>query len=528
MAEINRIPKRWINQPNGVPGLDDNGALVGPIIPTSGTAVQIEAMVGQAGELWYKTDTGKIGRFDGVTPGGAEVGGITQGENFVIVQPTSNATANAAALRNAYATAKALTPYGNAISATNPVYVLLHPGIYDFGTGDEDNHGLEMDAQYVHLVGLASDASAVVITSQIATYERGTIEQTADNVHFANATLSNMGRDDLSGGLFFLGQAYRQFAAYWPSTNLPGTVMDNIGFAVAGDAYTGGYAVPTRIGIEYSGTYHRIDAGVGVNRVFGYIGTSFSGRLTNSKLLGSNSVAGENGTFSGEVYYCDFGDVVGGTTNTGRVEHCNAGKGFFCGGCGPSFVSRHNVFGMASLGNIGSALTGHPGQPVGKFEGLSEDDTGGDDCWFSPTSTAVIRRATGTGKSCMGFTTGVSGLIEHCTFVGDSCSVFAGAVESTLRQVNLLGRSDAVMSFAGLMEDCRIEVTGGDNKDAVQVETGARIYNSTLIATGTGKSVNAAAAANAVIAHCRLNKGIGENVTNLVAAPNNVDDVNIA
>jgi hypothetical protein len=80
--------------------------------------------------------------------------------------------------------------------------------------------------------------------------------------------------------------------------------------------------------------------------------------------------------------------------------------------------------------------------------------------------------------------------------------------------------------IGGLMERCIIETTGA-NSDAAKVADGARIYDCTLIATGTGKSVNADSAVNAAIAHCRMNKGIDANVTNDIGTPYNVDDTDI-
>ena len=77
------------------------------------------------------------------------------------------------------------------------------------------------------------------------------------------------------------------------------------------------------------------------------------------------------------------------------------------------------------------------------------------------------------------------------------------------------------------MVDCEIEVTGTD-KHAVEITGEARIYNCTLIANGTGKSIYAAAAQNAKITHCRLNLGIHANVTNLIGTPSNVDDADVS
>ena len=98
---------------------------------------------------------------------------------------------SAAALRTAYTAAKALTPGGNALSATNRAVVMIPAGRYDFGLGDvgDSNHGLELDAQFVDLVGATGVREEVILTSAIAVASRGTVEQTADDVRISGLTM---------------------------------------------------------------------------------------------------------------------------------------------------------------------------------------------------------------------------------------------------------------------------------------------------------------------------------------------------
>jgi hypothetical protein len=62
-------------------------------------------------------------------------------------------------------------------------------------------------------------------------------------------------------------------------------------------------------------------------------------------------------------------------------------------------------------------------------------------------------------------------------------------------------------------------------RDGVSI-SGTWIHCKTGI-NGFGKGEDAASAVNAVFAQSRLNKGIGSNVTNLIATPYNEDDPDI-
>jgi hypothetical protein len=70
------------NQPNGYPGLDANGNLVGTIIPRNGTTAEIDQIVLLAGELTYCTDSGEVRVGDGATAGGIQA-------NFILRHDTA-------------------------------------------------------------------------------------------------------------------------------------------------------------------------------------------------------------------------------------------------------------------------------------------------------------------------------------------------------------------------------------------------------------------------------------------------------
>jgi hypothetical protein len=100
----------------------------------------------------------------------------------IIVQDTGTAVANGNALKAAYTTAKSMTPYGSAKSATNRVTISVAPGTYDLGASG-GQAGLTMDTQYIDLVGVGTREN-VRITSA-----GRTIVQTANDVEIANCTL---------------------------------------------------------------------------------------------------------------------------------------------------------------------------------------------------------------------------------------------------------------------------------------------------------------------------------------------------
>jgi hypothetical protein len=112
---------------------------------------------------------------------------IGHGVNSILVDASAdNAVANGTALLAAYTAAKALTPNGAALSATNRATVLIAPGRYDL-----NGSMLTLDTQYVDLAGLSSDRTHTLITSATAGQNSGTVVQTASDVRLANLTLQN-------------------------------------------------------------------------------------------------------------------------------------------------------------------------------------------------------------------------------------------------------------------------------------------------------------------------------------------------
>ena len=214
------------------------GALTGTVTLTDkglfNIAVTPPEEIFTAAQVWYElaidSDGGGLDANDVFAsrtqvqsvPFAKQAGNVGLPENgtaHVVVQTTDNAVTNGVNLLAAYAAAKALTPNGNAISATNRAVVLVSPGSYDLGTGQ-----LTLDAEFVDLVGLstARDGQYLFGTSNGA--NTGVLAQTADNVRIENL-LVHCTR--ASGGISFNNS---DPAAYFPNSAKANTIVRNCEF----------------------------------------------------------------------------------------------------------------------------------------------------------------------------------------------------------------------------------------------------------------------------------------------------------
>lgn len=172
------------------------------------------------------------------------------------------------------------------------------------------------------------------------------------------------------------------------------------------------------------------------------------------------------------------------------------------------------------------------------------------------SSSAIFRNCT-AGNGSFGVEASVAGTFYNChagsnSFAGNSglgsyLGIFSGIAYGCSATENSFGAGDEATEYmSGIMKGCRVtglqntlRLTGGsiddcyftataDDTDCLTLlDSNSKIYNSTLIATGTGKSINAGSALNVVSAHNRMNLGLGANVTNLVTTPYDVVDSNI-
>jgi hypothetical protein len=85
------------------------------------------------------------------------VGGGLEGSSYVFVAGDGTQAENGSALRSAYEVAKTMEPYGNALSSSNRVVVLVAPGIYDLGADD-----LTLDEGFVDVMSLDGERSVII------------------------------------------------------------------------------------------------------------------------------------------------------------------------------------------------------------------------------------------------------------------------------------------------------------------------------------------------------------------------------
>lgn len=206
--------------------------------------------------------------------------------NFVVVQSADSATQNGTNLLAAYAAAKLLTPNGAALSATNRASVIIPPGVYDLGST-----ALTLDTQYVDIIGLTSDYRSQHIKGTPAATNSGVIVQTANDVHISNLTAEILTAYGTPNG------DSTDSAAYFPSTNLNNTVVENVYFK--GNDGSSSVLWSTRLATEYSGTFTNC---IGESAAFGDIA---SGMFTDC--TGGNFAFGSGGATSGTFNHCTGG-----------------------------------------------------------------------------------------------------------------------------------------------------------------------------------------------------------------------------
>jgi hypothetical protein len=233
-------------------------------------------------------------------------------DNVIVVDASGPTDVNrGTALLAAMAAARALLP-----TATKRATIIVPPGRYDLGTGDGSNHGLLLDTEYVDLVGVDPDRSHTVITSAIGTINRGTVEQTANDVEIRNLVIENT---NTSYTVLHNGTdpaAYRPDYT-WNTTHNgsgPDTIIKNVEFK------DGLGSVGMRLACEYAGTYEDCEGG---DETFGGYGTA-SGTFLRCKGGDGSFGVGGGGSGSGS-------GGVGGGTASGTFTDCEGGDDAFGG-----------------------------------------------------------------------------------------------------------------------------------------------------------------------------------------------------
>jgi len=328
-------------------------------------------------------------------------------QSCIVVETTSNAKTNGAALIAAYAAAKALTPNGAALSATNRASVIIPPGVYDLGSG-EGYTPLTLDTEFVDLIGLTSDRKSQHIKGTPPATNSGVIVQTADDVHVSNLYVKILTEVESANW------NDTDSAAYFPSTSLSNTVVDNCQFdGQDGSNDEGPRLFSMRLYIEYSGTFTNCTGGYSA---FGGGGGTASGTFTNCT-GGDNSFGGAGGTASGTFTNCTGGGYSfgGGGTASGTFNYCTGGDYSFGGDEGTASGTFTNCTG-------GAGAFGRGGTASGTFTNC----TGGAGAFGrGGTASGTFTNCTG-GNSAFGGAGGtLSGQLYYCRLTTGSFQTLA-------------------------------------------------------------------------------------------------------
>jgi hypothetical protein len=315
--------------------------------------------------------------------------------NYVTVKVTDNAIVNGNNLLAAYALAKTVTPNGSSLSTSNRLAVVLPPAIYNLGT-----QSLILDTQYVDIIGSTSDRSKHYITSNVGAANRGTVQQTANDVKLHNLKIEN------SNLVYIKANNSTDPSAYFPNTNLNLTYIENVLFT----SVNINQIFPMRVGIEYSGTFKDCTGG---DFSFGGYGGTASGTFKDC-IGGDYSFSGASGTASGTFKDCIGGDYSfsGDAGNaSGTFTDCTGGFASFGGNggtasgtftnCTGGDVSFGGLFATASGDFIGCtggyySFGGYGGTASGTFTDCTAgDESFGGGVSFSGTASGTFTNCTG-------------------------------------------------------------------------------------------------------------------------------------
>ncbi len=343
-------------------------------------------------------------------------------QSCIVVETTSNAKTNGAALIAAYTAAKALTPNGEELSATNRACVIIPPGNYDLDHGEDDACvPLTLDTEFVDIIGLTTDRSLQQIYGTPEASNSGVIVQTADDVHVSNLYVKILTEVESANW------NDTDSAAYFPSTSLSNTVVDNCQFdGQDGSNDEGPRLFSMRLYIEYSGTFNNCTGG---NFAFGGKSTA-SGTFTNCT-GGNSAFGGDEGTASGTFTNCTGGNSAfggAGGTASGTFTNCTGGDVAFGSGGTASGTFTNCTGGDYSFGIYGTV------------SGVFTNCTGGEAAFGGDRGTA-------------------SGTFNYCTGGADAFGGAGGTLSGQLYYCRLTTGSFQTLAEGGKLRAC---VDGSD------------------------------------------------------------------
>jgi hypothetical protein len=185
-------------------------------------------------------------------------------------------------------------------------------------------------------------------------------------------------------------------------------------------------------------------------------------------------------------------------------------------------VSGAESFGNANTSGISSGYFEDCVATSNSFGGISSGvfvRCSGTTVCFGGASGGIV---SGSFRDCLcttGFGLGnsitITGTFLNCIVTsGNGFGSQGGSVNSgNLTDCSHTNTSSYNGTFTGTLRRCRFVCTGTNNT-ALTVGSGAKIFDSTLIATGTGNSITAGSAVTISLAGCRMNNSINSNVSN--------------
>jgi hypothetical protein len=437
---------------------------------------------------------------------------------YIIVRPQASSFENGTSLRNAYAAAKAFAPNSLALSATNRATVILLPGRYDLGTTR-----LNLDTDFVDIIGLTDTPEQVVITSSVILSDSGTVYQTANDVKIKGVTIDRTGSPAGSGA--------GRTAAYFPfpkATAITAWSGDGTTMTIAAN----GHGLQTGDSVRISGSGNSsVDGVFTVTRIddnsFSYPSTVNAAGSIGTATERFNLTYIENCVFSGTSdsgmrrateYAGTYRKCVGGAASFGCMSSFSSGLFEDCVATSDSFAGLAGTGSAEATGTFRRCVATSSSFGIKFASGLFEDCTATIESFGgypggSYNATGTFRRCTGP-SDCFGFLT-ASGTFENCVVTsGHGFGSRSGMTATgTFTECLLTNNNSYAGTFTGTMRRCRFVCTGTNN-NALNVGAGAKIFDSTLVATGTGNSITAGSAVTISLAGCRMNNSINSNVSN--------------
>lgn len=440
-------------------------------------------------------------------------------DSVVFVERGDTDVESGTALLAAWTAAKALTPGGNALSATNRAMLIIPPGRYDLGSGT-----LTLDSEYVDVMGYG-------ICRRIEWAENGAITYPTTCIVSSGSTVVNITQGN---------NTIRGFKVEQSNAANDGVTVAHGDLGLISDIGVSG-PVDSSGGECFSQGVSTLNVSMDQCHAAGLFGTFFP--LT-------------TGTLTGNYTWCTAGYKSFRSSISGRFENCFARD--------YSFSSTENVGGSTTCSGTFIDCTAFGNYCFGAVDDASADTcivsgtfkrcTGEDRCFGAASSGSGLMTVSGTFEDCHAVEQSFarhglfSGIARNCSsgilsfgvvqFNGKaygcqaSGSSFGGSTVLNTGQLydcRLIDRP-SILRWGGYMRNCLLEKNSG-TAGFIEVDdsSGApKFYGCTIISNGSEAPIfPLTASENIRMAHCRLNNNVDAGITNLIGSGYNVVDSDV-